>query len=133
MVRLQTFGNAAVALAAFATLQAPHALASPSLSTVSGLREVCHSVLAPAPGDANGAIASGGACLGYMTGVTDTYRDIDAKLSRPFMCYPSGTSAGRLAAAFLAWADKHPERGQMSASHGVLIALNEAWPCPAMP
>jgi hypothetical protein len=33
--------------------------------------------------------------------------------------------------AFLNWAEKHPQDWKMHQTRGVLLALQDAWPCPA--
>jgi Rap1a immunity proteins len=85
-------------------------------------------------------------CLGYVSGVGDHMlltgaflrnqlkglKEEDRELLTGLAaCLPpkTPTSSGAMVQAFINWAEKHPENWKMYMHPGVILALNETWPC----
>ena len=75
-------------------------------------------------------------CVGYVSGMADVMGLIGVGASKDFkrygMCasepYPSANAEVQ---AFINWAEKKPTEWATSAQVGVLLALQETWPCLA--
>ena len=49
------------------------------------------------------------------------------------VCFPSGVNATQLAKIVVKYGDDHPEKLNIGSAAFVIIALQEAFPCPAKP
>ena len=63
---------------------------------------------------------------GYIAGAVDAYIGTGS-LSK---CVPEHLTLGQLKAVVENWLKSHPEDWHLTANSLILIAVNEAWPCP---
>jgi len=74
-------------------------------------------------------------CAGFISGTAIVMEQVGISASGPFrgafgMCvstpYPSGIDEVQ---AFVNWAQRHPQFGEMPMANGVMTALASSWPC----
>jgi hypothetical protein len=70
-----------------------------------------------------------GVCLGQLWGIVDGYELLTVTEKKAF-CRPSGVSGTQLKDVVVAYLRSHPDRRHLGAPQLMLLALNEAWPCP---
>jgi hypothetical protein len=74
-------------------------------------------------------------CLGYIGGVADTMNLLEVKpkdgaaRNPNAMCAGGRYTYGATRQAFMNWAPKHPELWTKYMLVGVVLALQETWPC----
>jgi len=59
---------------------------------------------------------------GYVAGISDAYNDL--------ICKPENTQLGQLWGVVAKYLKAHPERWNRPASELILVALQDAYPCP---
>ena len=70
------------------------------------------------------------ACLGYITGVADTYLYLQVTRRLPQMiCFPLGVTQGQIVDTVVRFLVDHPESRHTTASSLVRDALKSAFPC----
>jgi len=70
-----------------------------------------------------------GLCFGYMQGIKHTH-DIQRRAgSKSKICIPQTATWYQLMRVFLRWADARPDKWQIPAWTGVVLAWKHSWPC----
>jgi hypothetical protein len=76
-------------------------------------------------------------CTTYIRGIGEvmaanalTLKGMPARPLEAVCLGSDGATYGAFDQAFKNWAHKHPEKWELQAVWGVIIALREAWPCP---
>lgn len=73
---------------------------------------------------------NGLACLNYLYGIVDGYRaTLELVGGRPLLCFPPNMSTHQLAAVYVKWGDRNPEKWHLKPRTSVMMALQEAFPC----
>jgi hypothetical protein len=97
------------------------------------LAEQCHAAMNRLEGKAlppEGNIASA-FCLGYLAGVEHLYTFMQSADPPPKFCLPADTPMGQVARTVTSYLRAHPEDQQINGIAAVLLALEEAYPCPS--
>lgn len=99
------------------------------LKTSADLLALC----TPHEGEPNG-MAAIHFCQGYITGLYQYNQAIGRVFRGINHCPPEGTDPSRNegVSIFIAWAKKHPDQLSTFPFDGMLAALKEKWPCPAV-
>jgi Rap1a immunity proteins len=71
------------------------------------------------------ASAAGGFCLGFIAGAADM---IEAATEN-FVCRPTDTTMGTIEELFIAYLNRHPDKGEQAAVGLIGSALGEAFHC----
>lgn len=77
----------------------------------------------------DGSGFSSGICMGYAVGVADAMMK-KRKLLGYQACFPKGVTRAQVMDVVMAWLTKHPEKRHLAAWSLVIVALDEAFPCP---
>ena len=72
---------------------------------------------------------SWGACLGYITAVSDVLNGGDV-IAGWKACNPKNVTPGQARDIVVRWLEENPKERHYSANSLVAIALSEAFPCP---
>ena len=82
---------------------------------------------APMPPD---KVLSATACTNYIYGFVGGYAvALEMAGAKAQICFPTSTTPLQLAAAYVNWADRNPEKMQLPARSTILRAFLEAFPC----
>ena len=68
-------------------------------------------------------------CQGYLSGFVDLAQLIPSSS----ICVGEDATAGTLFRVYVAYMEKNPKLMDASMIHGVILALRDAYPCPAIP
>jgi hypothetical protein len=71
-----------------------------------------------------------GACLGYVTGATDSWASALAAAGRPqLICIPAGVNNDQVTQATVRYLRSRPQEGGLNASVVIFAALKANYPC----
>jgi hypothetical protein len=70
-------------------------------------------------------------CVAYIAGASDTLRLLANSPEMIGFAICGDATYGAMVQAYKNWAEKHPEYWSKNRLSGLIVALSQAWPCPA--